>query len=146
MVLGHQVFGRPARDPEREADLFAGAFLLPEEAMRDVFAAPIDVRRLAQIKGVWGVSMMAVLMRAKGMGYVDQGRFRSLYEVMRRKGWLKGEPGDHRTATEGPRLIKDLATAQGCPDPAALVFRLDNAQKVIRTFYAGVELDLTGSG
>lgn len=142
MVLGHQVFGRPARDPEREADLFAGALLLPEEAMHDVFSAPIDLHRLAQIKGVWGVSMMAVLMRARGMGVVDGGRFRSLYEVMRRKGWLKREPGDDRTVPEEPRLIRDLATAQGCPDPADLVFRLDCSLRDIRTFYADSELDV----
>lgn len=126
LVMGHQVYGRPTKDPESEANRFAGTFLLPEEAMHDVFAAPIDLRRLAEIKGVWGASMMAVLMRAKGMGYVDEPRFRSLYEVMRRKGWLKTEPGDLTTEAESPRLIQDLARVLGVSaEPEEFVFRFD---------------------
>lgn len=58
------------------------------------------------------------------------------------EGGLKREPGDDRTAPEEPRPIKDLASAQGCPDPADLVFRLDCSLRDIRTFYAEVELNV----
>ncbi len=145
LILGHQVFGRPTRDTEGEANAFASEFLLPEEVMHDVFSSPIDLQRLAEIKGTWGVSMMAILLRAKGLGYVDEGRFRSLYEVMRRKGWLRKEPGDDRTAPERPRLIHDLAAAHGIKDPSELVFKLDYSLQDVRIFFGGCDLDLPAS-
>lgn len=120
MLLDHQVFGRPTKDTELEANTFAAHFLLPEDAMRDVFSAPLDLRQLARIKGRWGVSMNAILLRAKGMGYVDEYRYRALYETMRRKGWLRQEPGDATTQTEAPTLLKELLARHHISDAFSL--------------------------
>lgn len=120
ILLGHQVFGRPTKDTESEANEFAANFLLPEKAMHDVFSAPIDLQQLARIKGRWGVSMNAILLRAKGMGYVTEGRYRAIYETMRRKGWLQQEPGDATTKPETSILLKDLLERQHIADSYSL--------------------------
>lgn len=143
LVLGHQVFGRPAKDTEAEANRFAALFLLPTEAMHDAFAAPIDLRRLAELKGVWGVSMSALLHRAKSMGYVDEGRYRALYETLRKKGWLRREPGDEESVPERPRLMEDLARAKGLePSASELVFKFDFALSDAEDLFGTADLRL----
>lgn len=143
LVLGHQVFGRPTKDTESEANRFAATFLLPTEAMQDAFAAPIDIRRLAELKGVWGVSMSALLHRAKSMGFVDEGRYRALYETLRKKGWLKREPGDDKTVPERPRLMEDLARAKGMePSASEFVFKFDFALADAEDLFGTTDLRL----
>lgn len=126
MILGHQVFGRPSKDTEAEANTFASCFLLPEEAMHDAFAGGIDLRSLARIKGRFGAAMGAILLRARAMGYVDELRYRSLYETMRRKGWLKKEPGDELTKVEEPAILPELMNRKGIDlNPFELAGALD---------------------
>lgn len=143
LLLGHQVFGRPTKATESEANEFAAHFLLPEEAMHDVFSAPIDLKELARIKGRWGVSMNAILLRAKGMGYVDEGRYRSLYQTMRSKGWLKQEPGDVSTKAEGSALLKELLLRSGISDSYALAEKTATGIKDARSILSpGSEIDI----
>jgi Zn-dependent peptidase ImmA (M78 family) len=144
MLLDHQVFGRPTKDTEAEANTFAAHFLLPEEAMHDVFSAPLDLRELARIKGRWGVSMNAILLRAKGMGYVDEGRYRALYETMRKKGWLRQEPGDATTKPENPALLKELLERHQITDSFALAEKTTVGIRDARSLLpSGSDIDLS---
>jgi Zn-dependent peptidase ImmA (M78 family)/DNA-binding XRE family transcriptional regulator len=114
LMLGHEVFGGPQGDEEREANVFAQALLMPKEAaIEDLSVAPLDMQRLAELKGKWGMSMHAIAMRAKRLEVITEGMYRSIYEGLRIRNWLKVEPGDLSTPVEEPRLILELARAAG---------------------------------
>ena len=119
LVLGHQAFVGPRRPEEREANLFAGALLMPREAAEEDFAAArLDLPRLAELKGKWGLSMHAVALRARALGRLQDGAYRNVYEGLRARGWLGCEPGDASTRPEEPRLLRELAERRGIPSDA----------------------------
>ncbi len=127
LVLGHQVFAGPRRPEEREANLFAGALLMPAEAAEeDLSAARLDLDRLAELKGKWGLSMHAIALRARALGRLEESAYRNLYEGLRSRGWLRREPGDASTRPEEPRLLIELAERRGVrADAYSLAERLD---------------------
>ena len=80
-------------DLEREANAFAGAFLMPESDVRSVCTSPIyGVEALATYKKRWGVSVAAFNYRAAEIGLISEGKSTSNYVEMSRRGWLKSEP------------------------------------------------------
>lgn len=117
LVMRHQVFTGPQQPVERDANLFAQALLMPAEpAMEDLSASPLNTERLAELKGKWGVSMHAVAMRAKFLGVLTEAGYRSVYETLRVRGWLRQEPGDTSTVPEQPRLLAELVERHGLSD------------------------------
>lgn len=109
LLLGHNLFSTPQRSEERDAHLFASALLMPKDPLlEDLEASPITLRRLAELKSKWGASMHALAMRARHLTIIDEFGYRSIYETMRSKGFLKKEPGDDVTHTEQPRLLNEL--------------------------------------
>src|SRR2546428_12825632 len=67
--LGHLVLHQvPQGSPhglERQADMFAEEFLLPAAAMREALVPPVTLTTLADLKGHWGVSLQALIRRAR---------------------------------------------------------------------------------
>lgn len=90
--LGHLVMHpTPEEDMEAQADQFASAFLMPK---RDIAADLYDVtlKRLANIKPYWKVSIQALIERAFQLGRITPTRRRSLYVQLSRLGYRKREP------------------------------------------------------
>lgn len=109
LVLRHQVFAGPHQPVEKEANLFAQALLLPRDSiLEDLSVEPLTLSRLAILKGKWGVSMHAIAMRAKHLEIISQDQYRSIYELLRLRGFLKVEPGDRTTRAESPKLLTEL--------------------------------------
>jgi Zn-dependent peptidase ImmA (M78 family)/DNA-binding XRE family transcriptional regulator len=127
LIMRHQVFAGPQQPVEREANLFAQALLMPREAaLEDLHAAVLNTERLAELKGKWGMSMHAIAMRAKYLEVISESGYRSIYETLRAKGWLKQEPGDVKTVSEQPRLLAELIQRSGMTDSVYdLAERLD---------------------
>lgn len=118
LILQHQVFTGPQQPIERQANLFAQALLMPRDAaLEDLTAAHLTIERLAELKGKWGMSMHAIAMRAKYLEVINEAGYRSIYETLRARGWLKLEPGDLKTASEQPRLLSELVERSGIADP-----------------------------
>lgn len=108
--LGHLVMhALPSPSMEDQANEFAGEFLCPGEEIRP-HLTKVSLPKLAALKPVWGVSMGALLMRAKALGLVRENRYRYLWSEMSRRGYRRREPpeldlpGDH----EEPTLLRDL--------------------------------------
>ena len=141
LVLGHQVFAGPQRPEEREANLFASALLMPREAAEeDLSAARLDFERYAELKGKWGLSMHAIALRARALGILDAAAYRSFYEGLRARGWLRREPGDASTPAEEPRLMRELAERQGvAPTAYDLAERLDVGLPDMRALLGGTD-------
>lgn len=80
---------------EKQAHLFAGAFLAPGEAMLEELSnhgGRVTLRTLASIKERWGIAIKALVMRFRGLGVIDGEQARSLYKQISARGWNKAEP------------------------------------------------------
>lgn len=108
--LGHLVLHPPevagSKVAESEAHRFAAAFLMPADSMVDKLPSKPDWRRLLSLKVEWGVSLQALLMRARTMGILPEHRYVSALKQMSARGWRRTEPGDDQMGpVEEPRLL-----------------------------------------
>lgn len=98
---------------EAEANAFAGAFLLPAETFRnDMLDVSLD--GFLKLKSKWGVSVQAMIMRARDLEVIDDGYARELLRQVGVKGWRRAqaEPLDDLVvpvaATVGKRSLELL--------------------------------------
>jgi Zn-dependent peptidase ImmA (M78 family)/DNA-binding XRE family transcriptional regulator len=92
---------------EKEANAFAGAFLMPESDVRTVCNRPIySVNDLAEYKKRWRVSVSAINYRLRELGMISEGKCTSNYVEMSRRGWLKAEP--NAIAREQSSILQDV--------------------------------------
>lgn len=94
---------RVIKDPETEANAFAGALLLPEAVAREIFSSTITLSDLWRLKAYWGISGQALIMRGAKLGLIDEQRKVSLFKQLSARGFRKSEPVTvHR---EEPALV-----------------------------------------
>lgn len=118
--LGHlllhllrQVEGKQA---EAEAYQFGAALLLPGEAVEDSISAPVTLRKLAEAKARWGLSISALVRRCFDVGLIDSERRVSLEKQINSRGWRRNEPVE--VPTETPVLLRMLLQESfGSADP-----------------------------
>lgn len=82
---------------EKACDHFAGAFLMPDEAVLKEFGnsrKKIELRELMYTKHEYGVSMMCVSYRLRNLGVITPSYHKSLFFMFRAKGWNTKEPGE----------------------------------------------------
>ena len=92
---------------EREANAFAGAFLMPETDVRSVIKRPLySVSDLAEYKKRWRVSVSAINYRLRELGMISESKSISNYVEMSRRGWLKTEPNG--IAKEQSSVLQDI--------------------------------------
>ena len=95
---GHLAFHDRRHDSvESEANLFAGALLIPPD---DFDAAMPDRPKLSDfiaLKQTWGVSVAAIIYRAHERGLIDDARYRALQIQMSK--WRRSEPGGFQPVT-----------------------------------------------
>lgn len=95
---------------EREANDFASAFLLPENAFKqDAAASPSGPKALTyykQLKRKWRTSISAMIRRAKDLGVMTMEEYQTLIKIMQKRGQRKEEPLDDVLITAGPALLK----------------------------------------
>lgn len=91
---------------EKEADRFAGAFLLPRKSFPNEVYSP---RLLAflDLKQRWKVSIQAMVYRCKTLGIFDDQQTTNLYKEISRKNWRTKEPfdGEDGLPLEQPLLL-----------------------------------------
>jgi Zn-dependent peptidase ImmA (M78 family) len=100
------VTGEVAEDVgERQADEFAAAFLMPRDDIDQLPPLTADWRVLMDLKASWGVSIAALLMRARRLKVMGEGTYVSAAKVMSARGWRRHEPVDG--TPEFPVLLKN---------------------------------------
>lgn len=109
--LGHLML-HPDADPtnrqlEIEAHAFASAFLMPMHPISRELPVRLDWDAYFQLKTRWGVSVQALLRRARDVGRLTPAQYRRAMTYMASRGWRTREPGA-TAAIEQPVL---LATA-----------------------------------
>ena len=108
---GHLVLHRSLQGElkgiDQEANRFAAALLMPKSAMLQEIVPPVTLTSLAELKPRWGVSIQALIYRARDLGIITDRQFRYLFEQLSRRGWRKQEP--LTIPVERPRAVRKMA-------------------------------------
>lgn len=105
---------------EREADRFAGAFLLPRGSFpNEVYTPRLDA--FIDLKQRWRVSIQAMIYRCSDLGVLDEWQVLNLRKQISFRKWRSKEPLDDPNvlAVEEPRLLArafDLLNKAGVMD------------------------------
>lgn len=109
--LGHLVMHADAEPggkiAEDQANRFAAEFLMPAEEIEQYLPRTTTERgwdRLRQLKEHWGVSMQALLFRARALGAMSDVSYRNAMMRVSANGWRRAEPGNV-VVVEMPSLI-----------------------------------------
>lgn len=111
--LGHLVlhrnidnieFSKRYPELERQANLFAGTFLLPSESFAAEVTRP-SLDTFLALKPRWKVSVAAMIMRCKQLNIIDDEYATRLWKNYSARGWRKGEPLDDKIEFEQVRLL-----------------------------------------
>ena len=80
---------------EAQANMFAGAFLLPAESFsRDVCVYPTDLKYYLWLKRKWQVSVAAMVYRSRQLGIITSNQHQYMMRQISKSGWRKQEPDD----------------------------------------------------
>jgi len=109
--LGHLIMHRDAepggRVVEEQANRFAAEFLMPEDELRPLLPTAMNARAwdtLGALKEQWGVSIQALLFRARRLGSISDVTYRNAVITLTQRGWRRQEPG-LISATEQPSML-----------------------------------------
>lgn len=98
-------------DEEKSCNQFAGAFLLPRDALHQHVGDhrhAIEPRELQILKAEFGISMMGVLIRSFQCEVITEYQKRQYMKLFSARGWRKKEPGEPYPA-EKTYLFQQLA-------------------------------------
>lgn len=109
--LGHLVMHGDAepgsRVVEDQAHRFAAELLMPSGEIRNLLPGSMGGsvwKDLAQLKEQWGVSIQALLYRARWLGRLSDVSYRNAMTSISARGWRRAEPG-LVTVVEQPSLL-----------------------------------------
>lgn len=90
---------------EKQAHLFASAFIFPRSAVGDEVAYA-DLEALLRLKERWGLSIAAQVFRLFQLGFITEARKEHLYRQIGARGWRTKEPLDDRLVPERASVLK----------------------------------------
>lgn len=133
--IGHLIMHHDAEPggkiAEEQANRFAAEFLMPAEEIGPLLPTTTAGRgwtKLADLKEYWGVSLAALLYRARTLGVMGDVTYRNAMIRMSQNGWRRAEPG-RVSSLEAPSMLararevineagindEDLLTGAGLP-------------------------------
>jgi len=83
---------------EKLCHAFAGALLLPQNVMIEELGRQrnkITEWELKKLKGIYGMSMQAIMARAYHLNIISENTWRQFNIYVNKHGWRKSEPGDY---------------------------------------------------
>ncbi|QQR74069.1 MAG: ImmA/IrrE family metallo-endopeptidase [Holophagales bacterium] len=99
------------QEVEAEAYEVAGEVLLPSEEVLSELTLPITVSELLRLKRRWGVSIAALIQRARHLNRISVDQQKRLFIKLGKLGWRQIEPGSEGLAPEKPRLFARMFDA-----------------------------------
>ena len=124
--LGHLVMHADAepgnKTIEAQAHEFAAEFLMPAESIRRELPTRMDGSswmKLKELKEYWGVSMQALLYRAKTLGCLSEASYRNAMITISKNKWRTKEPGAISTLEQPslfPRALEIVTEAGIIPE------------------------------
>lgn len=80
---------------ERQANMFASAFLLPRDSFgKDIASYPTDLKYYQFLKNKWKVSIQAMIYRTHQLCIMSDNQYQYLMRQVSKNGWRIKEPGD----------------------------------------------------
>ena len=79
-------------DAEKAANRFAGAFLMPAEALwREIgkHRTMISLGELSKLKLLFGASFQAITYRCRDLGIINDASYRRMFQIFNEHGWRK---------------------------------------------------------
>ena len=111
LVLHRGVTSAPGtRTVEAQAHRFAGAFLGPEMSLGPQLPSDLDWGRYLQLKRTWGMSMAALVRRAKDLKVIDDATYTRAMKQRSSYGWRFKEPGSGDRAVPAPQFLSLAAS------------------------------------
>jgi len=114
LILHRWVGAEEIEDPkilkiiEKEANRFAGAFLLPRKTFpSEVFSPRLDA--FVNLKRRWKIAIQAMIYRCKDLEIFDDDQVTNLYKQISYRKWRTEEPLDDILSLENPILLKRAA-------------------------------------
>jgi len=116
MVL-HTTAFKADDEMEREADDFAGAFLLPADEVKPQLRQ-FDLRYLANMKAYWKLYMAAIAVRADRLNLITSYQRKMFWIEMGKLGFRKREPDEppRETPSKLRRMVEYHQRTLGCSD------------------------------
>ncbi len=106
--LGHIVMHRiPSPTMEDEANVFAAAFLMPEEDITHQFHG-LSLEKVMMLKMHWKTSMQAIIRRARDLNRMSDRGYKYYQIQISKRGWRSAEPIEISNTIENPRLLNRL--------------------------------------
>lgn len=102
------------RQKETLCHQFAGAMLLPEETIKAELGEhrnKLSSLELANIKKQYGISMQAIIMRAKDCGIINENYTKQLFFFFKQMNWKVDEPYDYEGVEQSNRFEQLLFRA-----------------------------------
>jgi Zn-dependent peptidase ImmA (M78 family)/transcriptional regulator with XRE-family HTH domain len=110
--LGHLVMHADAEPGEKvvedQAHRFAAEFLMPEQDIAADLPGAADWDRLGHLKTTWGVSLAALLYRARTLGIMKETAYRNAMSAMSSRGWRRHEPGPAKPLEQPTMLTRAI--------------------------------------
>ena len=106
---------------ELRAHRFAGAFLLPSEAVRQRISEGTTLRGYLPLKADYGLSVGAIILRAKTLGVVSEQRAKSLHIQLSSLGWRDPDLEPVDVPAERPLLLKQALARVTSLDAISLI-------------------------
>lgn len=103
--MKNALLNKTKEEIEKEADYFAGAFLMPIESfVKDICSVSLD--NFISIKKKWKVSIASIIMRCQQLGIITDNQTSYLWRQMATRGYRKKEPLDDTITPEKPYMLK----------------------------------------
>ena len=106
--LGHLLLHRHSspqgREAEKDADIFAGAFLMPKASIISHSRRFLTVNDLVSLKRIWNVSVAALNYRLHEVGMLSDWEYRTLSIQIAKRGYRTYEPD------QSPRETSQMLT------------------------------------
>ena len=84
------------KEQEKACHRFAGAMLIPRDVFYREFGGHrvrLTAKELIEIKEEYGISISAIISRARDLGLVSESFYTTFWKQYNRMGWKTGEPG-----------------------------------------------------
>jgi len=92
-----------------EANIFAAEFLMPEkDILPDLKESAITIKRLAELKKKWRVSMQSIMYRAADLKIIDYNQTRYLETQFNQLKYRRREPMELDVKLETPAILKGI--------------------------------------
>ena len=109
--LGHILLKFPEKNDQKAREkfchTFAGALLLPENVIRAELGerrSKIALWELKKFKGVYGISIQAIMARANHLKIISDYTYRNFCITVNTQGWKTKEPGEYLGKEYGNRF------------------------------------------